>query len=86
MTLHPALFGSPEGRDDDGDGRYNEDGPGGVDLNRNFPVGWKGPMQDPVSGRWPLSEPAAKALADLAMSRRTAAAVFARRPWPKLVM
>jgi hypothetical protein len=26
-----------EGRDDDGDGLYNEDGPGGFDINRNFP-------------------------------------------------
>ncbi len=27
----------PEGRDDDGDGLYNEDGPGGFNINRNFP-------------------------------------------------
>jgi murein tripeptide amidase MpaA len=27
----------PEGRDDDGDNLYNEDGPGGFNINRNFP-------------------------------------------------
>lgn len=27
----------PEGNDDDGDEAYNEDGPGGFDINRNFP-------------------------------------------------
>ena len=27
----------PEGIDDDGDERYNEDGPGGFNINRNFP-------------------------------------------------
>jgi len=27
----------PEGTDNDGDGLYNEDGPGGFDINRNFP-------------------------------------------------
>jgi len=30
-----ALY--PEGNDDDGDDRYNEDGPGGFNINRNFP-------------------------------------------------
>ncbi|MBK8975572.1 MAG: hypothetical protein IPM29_06575 [Planctomycetes bacterium] len=34
-----ALVGR-EGLDDDGDGRFSEDPAGGVDLNRNFPVGW----------------------------------------------
>jgi hypothetical protein len=58
-----------EGRDDDGDGRYNEDGPGGVSFDHNFPVGWEGPWCGVSSGSWPLSEPCSKALADLALSR-----------------
>ena len=33
------LLGT-EGVDNDGDGRINEDPPGGVDLNRNFPTEW----------------------------------------------
>jgi hypothetical protein len=59
-----------EGRDDDGDGRFNEDGLGGVDLDRNFPVGRSGPWEDPSVGALPLSEPVARALAELARSRR----------------
>jgi hypothetical protein len=30
-----------EGLDDDGDGRYNEDGIGGLDLHRNYPENWR---------------------------------------------
>ena len=59
-----------EGRDDDGDGRFNEDGPGGVDLDRNFPIGREGPWADPSVGALPLSEPVSRALADLARGRR----------------
>lgn len=59
-----------EGRDDDGDGLYNEDGPGGVDLDRNFPVGREGPWADASVGALPLCEPVSRALAELARSRR----------------
>jgi hypothetical protein len=59
-----------EGRDDDGDGRFNEDGAGGVDLDRNFPVGREGPWSDPSVGALPLSEPVSRALAEFARSRR----------------
>jgi len=60
-----------EGRDDDGDGSYNEDGPGGIALDLSFPVGW----EERESATWqrplPLSAPIARALADLLLSRRT---------------
>lgn len=62
----------PEGRDDDGDGRFNEDPLGGVVPDRNFPLGRDGAWSDPLTGRLPLSEPEARALADLALERRTA--------------
>ncbi|MEO0662366.1 MAG: M14 family zinc carboxypeptidase, partial [Planctomycetota bacterium] len=52
-----------EGRDDDGDGRFNEDAEGGVRYDQHFPTGWAG---GPGSAR-PLSEPVARALADLAV-------------------
>ncbi len=68
----PRYALAREGRDDDRDGRFNEDGPGGVALERNFPAGWRGPLFDPASGSWPLSEPCARALADLVLARRTA--------------
>ena len=64
-----------EGRDDDGDGLYNEDGPGGVVLDRSFPLGWPGPWTGLACGPRPLSEPAAEALARLALARRTALVV-----------
>ena len=62
----------PEGRDDDGDGQYNEDPPGGIALDLAFPVGW----DKHESATWlrplPLSAPLARALADLWLSHRTA--------------
>ncbi|MBM3991544.1 MAG: hypothetical protein FJ298_11125 [Planctomycetes bacterium] len=64
----PRLALRPEGRDDDGDGRYNEDGPGGVALERNFPL--ERPVADPSAGALPLSQPAARALADFVLERR----------------
>jgi hypothetical protein len=67
----PRFLRLREGRDDDGDELFNEDGPGGVLLDHNFPVGWED-CRGPESGPWPLSEPDARALAELLMARRTA--------------
>ena len=39
----------PEGVDNDLDGRYNEDGIGGLDLHRNYPENWR-PMRE-ATGR-----------------------------------
>ncbi len=44
-----------EGIDNDGDGKYNEDVPGGVDVSVNFPHLFK--SFNKTSGRWPGSEP-----------------------------
>lgn len=65
----PRFLRVREGRDDDGDGRYNEDGAGGVSFDHNFPLGWEGPWCGVASGPWPLSEPCSRALADLALAR-----------------
>ncbi|MFN2397612.1 MAG: M14 family metallopeptidase [Gemmatimonadaceae bacterium] len=55
-----------EGVDNDLDGKYNEDGVGGLDLHRNYPENWRPePGQDSTSrgttqfgaGEYPLSEP-----------------------------
>jgi len=46
-----------EGIDDDGDGRINEDGYGGLDMNRNFPRNWERIHLQPGAGPFPLSEP-----------------------------
>jgi hypothetical protein len=54
-----------EGHDDDGDGRLNEDGLGGVDPNRNFPGNWRPEVEQGGAGPYPLSEPETRATADL---------------------
>jgi hypothetical protein len=53
-----------EGIDNDGDGRYNEDGIGGLDLHRNYPANWR-PEREATgrgwtqfgAGEYPTSEP-----------------------------
>ncbi len=62
-----------EGIDNDGDGRFNEDRIGGVDLNRNFPANWS-PAQF-ASGPFPLSEPETHALIAYITARPNIAAV-----------
>jgi len=60
-----------EGIDNDLDGRYNEDGIGGLDLHRNYPENWRPePGQDATgrgytqfgAGAYPLSEPETRAV------------------------
>ena len=46
-----------EGIDNDGDGRLNEDGFGGIDMNRNFPRNWERRHLQSGAGDFPLSEP-----------------------------
>lgn len=67
-----------EGRDDDGDGEIDEDPPGGVDLDRNWPHLFE--AGQPEVGVHQLSEPAARALTDfiLAHPRIAAAVVYGR--------
>lgn len=70
----PRLSLVPEGRDDDRDGAFNEDGPGGVVLERNFPL--ERPAADPLAGPLPLSQAASRALADFVLARRVFAVVL----------
>lgn len=62
---------SAEGVDNDGDGRTNEDGVGGLDLHRNYPENWRPmPGQDLTgrgwtqggAGEYPLFEPETRAV------------------------
>lgn len=57
-----------EGRDDDGDGRFNEDPAGGVVLDLAFPVGWVGESGG-LGGALPLDDDLSRALADLMRAR-----------------
>ncbi len=71
----PIYAAFPEGIDDDGDEAYNEDGIGGVDINRNFLHGYK--EHDPGNGPHQISEPESKALIDFFFEHpRIAIAVF----------
>jgi hypothetical protein len=51
-----------EGRDNDGDGRFNEDGKGGINVNRNYPHDWN-PAQG-GAGPFPLSVPESRAVVE----------------------
>ena len=58
-----------EGYDNDGDGKINEDGIGGLDLHRNYPENWR-PQKEETgrgftqggAGEYPLSEPETRAV------------------------
>jgi hypothetical protein len=63
-----------EGIDNDGDGFINEDGPGGVDLNRNFMHQY--PYYATDSGRHMASEAETRALLDFVLTHRNIAAIL----------
>ena len=64
----------PEGRDDDGDGLWNEDGPGGVIVGRNFPHAFAHWTAD--SGRWAADQPETRALLEFAFAHRDIAMIL----------
>ena len=66
-----------EGDDNDGDGLFNEDEVGLVDLNRNYPTFWglnDPDLQNPITqiycGTEPFSEPETQAFRDFVMDHR----------------
>lgn len=63
-----------EGIDNDGDGRTNEDGPGGDDMNRNWPSDWKPNYVQYGAGEFPLSNPETRAVAEFILARPNIAA------------
>ncbi|MEO5824941.1 MAG: M14 family metallopeptidase [Gemmatimonadales bacterium] len=67
-----------EGRDDDGDGRYNEDGAGGIDINRNFAHNYA--HHGAESGLYPFSAPEARGLAEFTVAHPEIAAVYVLGP------
>ncbi|KAA0215566.1 MAG: hypothetical protein DYG94_07215 [Leptolyngbya sp. PLA3] len=76
-----------EGVDDDGDGKFNEDGPGGpgsgVDLDRNFPTHW--PEFDEGAGTRALSEVESLALVRWMQAHRNIVAVLVLGPGDSLI-
>lgn len=65
-----------EGTDDDNDGRYNEDGIGGIDMNRNFPREWGMEFEQQGAGPFPLSEPETRATVEFINSHRNITGIF----------
>ncbi len=63
-----------EGRDDDHDEAWNEDGPGGVNLNRNFPYNYR--FFAAGSGIHQVSEVETRALADFVVAHPNIGIVF----------
>ncbi|HPF12751.1 MAG TPA: M14 family zinc carboxypeptidase [Planctomycetota bacterium] len=63
-----------EGWDEDGDRRYVEDPPGGIQVDANFPHLW--PQYEPKAGPYPLSEPESLILAQFLLSRKKLAWVL----------
>jgi hypothetical protein len=63
-----------EGIDNDGDGFYNEDGAGGVDLNRNFLHQY--PYYTPDAGPHMASEPEVRGMLEYVIARRNIAAIL----------
>ncbi|MFU8829764.1 MAG: M14 family metallopeptidase [Phycisphaerales bacterium] len=63
------TFLGQEGTDLDGDGRINEDGPGGDDMNRNWPAGWQPNYVQRGAGEYPLHNSETRAIADFILSR-----------------
>ncbi len=60
-----------EGKDDDGDGLYNEDGGDGVWPDKNFPHAFV--IASPESGPWSSYSPETKTLLDFLLARRNVA-------------
>jgi hypothetical protein len=69
-----VLLGQ-EGYDNDGDGRINEDGPGGYDMNRNWPAGWQPDYVQYGAGDYPFSYPETAAVGRFLLEHPNVAAV-----------
>lgn len=67
-----------EGKDNDGDGRINEDAPGAVNLNRNMTYDYKPYTSE--GGIHPFSSPEAIALGDFVFERRNIITTFTFGP------
>ncbi len=72
-----------EGIDNDHDDRWNEDGPGGVDFNRNFT--WKYPYFKPGAGPNQVSELETRTVADFAFNHRNIFLVLSIGPEANLL-
>ncbi|MCK5147575.1 hypothetical protein KAR48_12530 [bacterium] len=70
------MLGS-EGIDNDHDGRLNEDGPGGYDMNRNWATDWQPNYLQRGAGNYPFSHPETRAIAKFILAHPNIAGVQA---------
>lgn len=63
-----------EGHDNDGDGRFNEDPPGGVTISHNFPHGFQ--AWTDRGGRWPGDQPESQAILEFSFAHPDIALVL----------
>ncbi len=63
-----------EGTDNDGDGRVNEDGRGGYDLNRNWAFDWQPGYIQYGARDYPFSQPECRAIAQFVLAHPNIAA------------
>lgn len=72
-----------EGRDNDDDGEYNEDGPGGIAVNRNFSYDY--PHHGREAGDFPFQAPEARGLAEFLVAHAEIAALYVIGPQDNLL-
>ena len=65
-----------EGIDNDGDGQVNEDGPGYLDMNRNWGAGWQPPYVQSGAGDFPMSASNVRAISDFITAHPNIGFVF----------
>lgn len=73
----------PEGRDDDGDERWNEDPPGGTDVGRNFSYDF--PHFGAGAGEHAMSSAEARAIAQFVAEHDDIAAIYVLGPQDNLI-
>lgn len=69
------IYLGQEGLDNDGDGRINEDGVGGYDMNRAWPALWMPDHVQDGAGPYPLYWPETRCIADFLLAHPNVAAV-----------
>jgi len=67
-------FAGSEGIDNDGDGQINEDGPGGYDMNRNWPTDWQPDYIQFGAGDAPFDRPETRSIGQFIMAHPNIAA------------
>ncbi len=67
-------FAGWEGVDQSGDGQVNSDGPGGYDMNRNWPSDWQPNWIQRGAGDYPFSYPETRAIGEFLLAHPNVAA------------